>query len=250
MGTWSLISLETENSPIDPGVDKLNYGTNFQVTYKLRYKPSYFTKFKEPPNLDWYEKIYMKFTKTKEYWRWEGNWYNLNPASKTLMVWMQRYKVAYQNAILKARSDKGNSFLLDTHEAPIVAADVLEEGLTQGAEQAEEVRNYLKEYGGFLKITVHDVPGIIKRENDTVKERLLLFDVGLVGNTKDRRRAEQYLYVDPSKPEAEWIREFTVGDWTRDGIQFVGDYAKIDPPEDVSKVKIPEYPSGGYGDFY
>lgn len=239
MGTWTLASLDTKDSDLDGET----FGTNFHVIYKLRYKPSFFTKFKEPPKLDWHEKILMKEHHKKEWWEFETNMYTHNPLSNTLKVWPGRYRVAYQLAFNQPRDEKGSSRLLDKDGAQVAGADVLEEGLTDGVQQADEIRHYLSEYGGFLEIEIHDIPSINKPKTNTErKERLLLFDVGVVGNTETRLKAEQYLDVDGAVDKSQWVREFTSGSWVKNWDS--ADFKKVDAPVMVSNPRTPVFMAG------
>lgn len=65
MGSWVLDEILTKVSPLS---DETNFGNNFHVTFKLRYKAKHLTSFKEPPKLYWFEKYLHKIHHENKWW--------------------------------------------------------------------------------------------------------------------------------------------------------------------------------------
>jgi hypothetical protein len=235
MGTWTLERIAAQTS--DHTTQEL-FGSNVQVTFWLRYRPSRMGRFVETPKLDWHEHIIMKEHPTREWWEFETNMYEHNPSSATLQVWVGRYYHAYRSATGNPDlSIKGRSELRDATGA-VLPRNVLPAGITRRKDQVEAVRGYLKKHGGMLVITIHDIPSIRIRPGEH-KERLLRFDCGLVGSPL-RWRSDQYLHVDTSRPQTAWIRQIVpaFNDYSTAG------FRKVPPPPQVSTPRAPMFFEG------
>ncbi|HWR54411.1 MAG TPA: hypothetical protein VN428_25105 [Bryobacteraceae bacterium] len=230
MGHWTLHSMNPAFSPLDGET----FGNNFQVTFMLRYSPSTFGSFAELPRLDWSERIFMKEHTKGEHWEYEGNQYERLPYSPQFKVWSGRYVEAYGRDIFPK---KGHCRLLDGRGVPVAPGAL--NAAAENGEAADAVRSYLKSHGGFLEIEIHDVPAI-RATTDGRKERLLLFNCGLVGGAQ-RVYAEQYLDVDPTKPRSTWLREFRLGyerAWSTRGLR------PVPPPDNVTRTDVPIFGPG------
>ena len=228
MGKWTLRSIA--GTFTDHNTPQL-YGTNFVVTYKLHYKPSKVGKFVETPMLDWDETIMMNEHHKSQTWIFHTNMYSHNPTSKTLEIWPKRYVEAYNAANGKPFSGKGYSKLFDDKGAPVKKKAL--SGAANNKAKADAVRGYLKKNGGLLEIQIHDIPSINKPSGDDHKERLLMFNCGVVGDG-NRVKAEQYLNVDGSKPMSDWNRRFQLAWGT--GLKITG-LSKVVPPAGVSNKR-------------
>lgn len=238
MGTWTLQSVRAEVSDFDTGE---LFGSNVKAFYRMNYRPSKFQKFKEPPHLNWLETIMMNEHHKGEQWVFQTNMYAHNPNSKTLEVWPQRYLRAYKAAHGQPSASKGYSKLLDKNGAP-VKRDKLGTKNTS-AEQADAVRQYLNSNGGTLEIQIHDIPSINipKPQDDTHKERLLLFDCGVIGGGPTFR-AYQYLVVKAGTPKAQWTRKAGLG-WGVSRLVTTG-LKQVQPPIQVSRKRDALFVSG------
>lgn len=212
MGQWTLQSLKATHSNRDGDV----FGHNFHVFYSLKYTPSTFGKFVEPPKLDWHERCIYLDHGAGEWWEFELNLYEIKPQSFTLKPWSRRYIEAYRtaaNATNRTDLQFGSVRLLDKNGQP-VPIQKLGAGKINAAEQADTVRHYLKHHGGSLVIEIHDNPGCRLPALPTQNaERLLIFNVGVAGSGM-KQQAEQYWRVDGSQPQATWQRSFTLT-WQR-----------------------------------
>ena len=121
MGTWSLLSMTPELSPIRRGE---TFGHNVKVTFRLKYKPSRVGAFVETPLLEWNEKIIMKEHHKKETWVFETNMYEHNPSSKTLRMWAARYVQAYRSAEGRGALFPGSARLLREDGQPVPLRDL------------------------------------------------------------------------------------------------------------------------------
>jgi hypothetical protein len=205
LGTWTLDSVTPSNSNYDTAE---LYGTNVIVTYKLRYRQSIFSSFTETPRLDWHEKFIMKEHHNGTWWEFEANMYEHNPCSNTLKIWAGRYIHAYKAAMgLPDLATKGSSKLLKSNGGPITPKD-LKPSLSLDSEKANAVRDYLKSNGGFLEITIHDIPSINRPKATDHKERLLQFKCGVVLGTTSWQ-GEQLLNLNGATHESTWTRDFS-----------------------------------------
>lgn len=196
MGTWRLESIR---GSAEPGAGNI-CGHDVIVVFQMRYTPGFFGKFKETPELDWYEKITTLDHHKSEYWQFGCNQYFRNPTSRTMETWARRYIDAYSHAIGEVPA-KGKppprTTLLDVRGMP-VEAGALPSDLEEPEARRDAVREYLRLRGGILEITIHDIPTIHAPENGRSirRERLLEFNVGVVGNPMYRWRGAQHLLFD------------------------------------------------------
>jgi len=211
MGTWTLEGLAGGFTPL---ITADAFGHNFRVSYKMRYKPSTFDKFVEPPILDWYEQVKKKDHLAGEWHEYEMNMYALKPQSYTLMVWGRRYVEAYNHAAKLPRGVdkmKGSSMLLDKKGNPVPLSALGGKVVADANKKSDLVRSYLKSNGGILQIEIHDVPAItLPLGPGEHVERLLIFNVGIVGGGM-RVRAEQYLHVNQATLQGTWGHVFHMG---------------------------------------
>lgn len=201
MGRWTLDSITGNTSSLNGET----IGHNVNVTYKLRYEPSTFGKFQELPILEWNEQIFMIEHHSKEWWEFSTNMYQHNPLSKTLEVWAKRYYVAYDTAKGSPFMGKGGVKLLTKGGQPVLGGSL--STANSEAEKADVVRKYLQKNGGRLEITIHDIPSINKPDDQTHKERLLVFNCGFAGGGP-RYRGTQYLDMDGAVSPTKWTTVF------------------------------------------
>ncbi|HEX9887410.1 MAG TPA: hypothetical protein VGA70_13020 [Longimicrobiales bacterium] len=238
MGTWRLESVNGMISAMDQGG---LFGNNIHAHYKLTYTPSTFGSFTEMPTLDWHERILMKEHHKGEWWEFETNMYAHNPTSKTLEIWPKRYIAAYDNACGRAFMGKGNCKLVSKAGGAVSARD-LGQNITDSKKKAEAVRSYLQKKGGSLLIEIHDIPSINHPTGGEHKERLLLFNVGVIGSPL-KLKMEQYLDVDGAKTAAQWGREARLTwaqSWDTRGL------SKVPAPPGVSAPRNQPFFPGEY----
>jgi hypothetical protein len=204
------------------------FGTNVIATFRIAY-PKSSSAFKELSRLDWHETIMMNDHGKGETWVFDTNMYAHNPLSRTLEVWPQRYLVAYDLARGGHGAAKGYSKLLTKSGAAVKAKDL--EKVNDPKGQADAIRDYLSTKGGMLEIQIHDIPSIRVPKAGERKERLLLFNIGLVGGG-GKVKAYQYLDVDGDKPSSEWERKAGTG-WGVSGMKTTG-LEKVQPPSNVA----------------
>jgi hypothetical protein len=251
MGSWNLASISGQATPFEQGA---LFGNNVICNFKLVYTPSMTGRFVEPPKLDWHEKFIMIEHHKRERWTFEKNMYEHNPTSNTLAVWPSRYIDAYDNAGGQALRDKGSSLLVDKAGQRVPATKLAR--VTDKADKADAVRDYLKGHGGALLITIHDIPSIQAPKQVAAppvigghrgmiwerKERLLLFNCGVVGGGL-RFRAMQYLDVDGSKPKPLWGREAPLA-WARADLPLPRGYRDVPAPSTVSDPRPAQFLAG------
>lgn len=240
MGTWSLLSVNAQVTPFDTGE---LFGNNVKAVFKLKYTSATIGSWAETPMLSWHEKIMMNEHHKGETWVFETNMYAHNPNSKTLEIWPQRYIAAYQNAHNQARMGKGYCKLLDKN-GQIVAGAKLGTHTTNLA-KAEAVRKYLKSNSGILEIEVHDIPSINipSGADPSHKERLLLFNCGVVGSGVTFK-AYQYLNVDSSQPKTSWGRDAGLS-WAKTELDTTG-LKVVSPPQMVSMQRAANFMQGEF----
>ena len=243
---WYLQSVSAELSPFDTGE---LYGDNVKVTFLLSYKAEMSKKFVESPKLNWHEKIIMVDYAKSQRWVFETNMYEHNPLSNTLKIWPMRYIEAYDFAQRHGPNPgiKGFSKLLDDHQQPVPVAK-LGNAMTP-AQKADAVRNYLAANGGYLDIQIHDIPSINKPRGQATgtpdhKERLLLFDVGVVGGG-NRRSLAQLLNVDHALPAVQWTRRCEQA-WFQTDLPLPAGFANVAAPTSVSAPRAPVTMAGEY----
>lgn len=238
MGSWTLQSVSHTSALND--TSEL-FGNHYVVDFKLRYAKSAFGGYKETPKLYWHEVIMMNDHKAGEHWTFTTNMYEHNPLSKTLEVWAKRYVAAYAHAA--GTPDplmKGSSVLVDTRGQPVPIAKI-GKGIFDKTKQADAVRAYLKGHGGGLDIRIDDIPSINIPRNGEHKERLLIFDCGVVGGGP-RTKAIQYLVVDQAVQKSQWTRRFDLA-WTMTGLKTTG-LKVVSAPASVSAPRTPVFATG------
>ena len=231
---WKLAGVKTQFSDYTQGD---LWGSNVVATFKMAYSPS-IGKFKETPKLDWHETIMMNEHHKGETWVFDTNMYTHNPSSNTLLVWSARYVTAYDYAVQGGATVKGYSKLLAKNGTPVKAKDLEKAG--DGKAKADAVRKYLSSKGGFLEIQIQDIPSINKPDAGEHKERVLLFNIGVVGGT--HVKAYQYLDLDGDKPTSAWVRKAGDG-WGVSGFKTTG-MKKVSAPGNVSSARGPRFTAG------
>ncbi|MCC6427708.1 MAG: hypothetical protein IT435_12920 [Phycisphaerales bacterium] len=238
MGTWTLERLVGSFSDFD--TTEL-YGTNFRARFWMRYKPATLEKYVETPLLDWHELILMREHHKNQWWDFETNMYEHNPLSNTLKIWPGRYIYAYNSVHGIGEFNLKGSVQLTDKDGLAVPPEKLGTANNDAA-KADRVRSYLKDKGGVLVIEVHDIPSINMPKHGEHKERLLKFNVGVVGQSL-RMEAEQYLDVDAAKQKQAWTRRFQLG-WKTGWIP--GACPKVAAPTSVSMTRQPVFADGEY----
>ncbi len=244
MGQWTVTTIQGAASPYNTGA---LFGNNVKVRFRLKYESSKFGRYKETPNLEWNEQIFMIEHDQNSWWEFETNMYDHNPLSKTLEVWAKRYVRAFDRAHGRETEPnvKGNSLLM-TRTGGTVPANALGNA-TSGPEKADAVRNYLKRNGGILQLDIHDIPSINRPTGTTDKERLLIFNCGVAGGGP-RFRGSQYLHVTAGTPPANWTRSWTTGQ--NGHFEFLRTLRnnrgirKTGPPAAVSLTRTPVFFAG------
>jgi len=240
MGQWTVMSVNARNTPLN---DAGSFGTNWYVTYRLKYTASKFGSFVEPPKMAWDEVIIFVDNLKGTFWDFSGNFYTRKPDSPTMAVWAQRYFRAYLHAhgmpfTGSFGEAKGHSKLFDTKGTLVTAAKLGTHPTTDAQNKA--VQRYLKDHGGILEIEVHDVPAILKPTGGTAKnvERVLIFNCGVAGSGI-RAKGWQHIKVDSAQLPTAWTYNFqTVGD--APGLKTTG-LTKVDDPTPQSNM----LPTGG-----
>lgn len=241
MGQWTVLSVSSRHEPLD---DAKSFGTNWYVTYRLKYTPSTFGSFVEPPKMAWDEIIMFVDHGKSEYWEFSGNFYERKPDSPTMAVWAQRYFRAYLNAHRQPFTgsfgeSKGHSKLFDAKGIP-VTPQALGTHPTIDA-QNKAVQKYLKDRGGMLEIEIHDVPAVLKAPGPSGRknvERVLIFNCGVEGGGQ-RAKGWQYIKMDTSEPKTSWTYNFqTAG--SAPGVKTTG-LKKVPDPTPQSDL----LPTGG-----
>ena len=178
MGAWSVQSVTGRHTALNTGTE---YGTNWYVTFRLKYTPALIGGFVELPKMAWDEVILYNDYEKDERWEFVGNMYTRKPDSPTMAVWAQRYFRAYLDAHNQpftafGGKQKGHSKLFDKNGIPVTGQALG----THAGEPAQNkaVQDYLKKNGGILEIEVHDIPNVLKPGAGKVKkvERVLIFD--------------------------------------------------------------------------
>jgi hypothetical protein len=232
MGNWTLESAR-------PDVRDRNdvFGNYFALRFRLKYSPSSFGLFSEMPRLEWKETITMiekKKGEKGEWWQYVGDQFARDPNSQTFMSWVGRYNYAHF-AVRQGRYGPDETVRLFDKNGGQLPRDTFPSLNDRPKEQADAVRNYLKQHGGIMDVMVVDKPGINKPTETSVhKERILTFDCGLQ-NSGVRVHACQHLVVDGSVPEGQWKRECVL-QMVSPPFQTTG-LRRMDPPPDVTIVK-------------
>lgn len=239
MGRWTLESISGSTSPYVSET----VGHNVNVTYKLRYTPSMMGKFQELPILEWNEQIFLIEHHKGEWWQFSTNMYQHNALSKTLEVWAKRYIVAYDTANGSQFMGKGGAKLLTTAGQP-VQGKVL--GTAHSAsDKADAVRRYLQKSGGRLEISIHDIPSINKPDDQTHKERLLVFNCGFAGGGP-RYAGTQYLNMNGALAPTQWVTEFQPSSslLSTKFMNGTTGLRKVAPPGLVANPRTPHFMAG------
>ncbi len=246
MGQWSLDQVSAGVTPFDTAE---LFGNNFMVKLSLTYKTSTFGSFVESPKLDWHEKFIMIEHHKQERWVFEKNMYDHNPSSATLLMWPKRYIEAYNSAagIAKDANLKGITKLFSLKGEPVTKKDL--GNAADNKSKADAVRSYLKSKGGRLEVTIHDIPSInipkgVPGPGSDNKERLLLFNVGLVGGGL-RWKGYQHLHVDGRNPKTSWVRS-AGADWAKSDLALPQGYKSVEPPVMVSMQRNAAPMAGEY----
>jgi len=211
MGNWTVQSVNCRHDHLNNAKE---YGTNWYVTYRLKYSPTAFGGFTEPPKMAWDEVILYNDYEKGEHWSFSGNFYTRKPDSPTMAVWAQRYFRAYLNAHgtpfqAFGGKQKGHSKLFDKNGIPVTGAKL---GMATGeAAQNKIVQDYLRRNGGILEIEVHDIPNVLKPAPGKNKdvERVLIFNCGVTGGGP-RAQGWQHIIMRTSD-ERNWTYNFQLG---------------------------------------
>ena len=210
MGSWSVLSVTGRHQELNTSIQ---FGTEWFVTFKLKYTASTFGAFVEPPKMAWDETIMFNDYVKNERWEFSGNFYTQKPDSPSMAVWAQRYFRAYlhaHNTPFQASNKKGHSKLFDLQGMPVKGAAL---GTHVGeAKQNKAVQDYLKSRGGILEIEVHDIPNMLKPVAGKEKrvERVLIFNCGVTG-MGPRAAGWQHIKMDSTQPPTSWLYKFQMG---------------------------------------
>lgn len=235
--SWKLLGVKLAFTDFSAGT---LWGTNVVATFRLAYSaPLVGGKFKELPRLDWHETIMMNEHHKGETWVFETNMYTHNPLSRTLEVWPQRYIAAHNEIHGGLTPSKGYAKLLTKSGGAIKPKDLVK--ATDDKGRAESVRKYLSSKSGVLEIQIHDIPSINKPKAGEHKERLLLFNIGLVGGGT-KVKAYQYLDLDGDKPASDWVRQAGKG-WGVSGLKTTG-LKSVGAPAGVTAGGGPNFGDG------
>jgi hypothetical protein len=236
-GVWTVTAAKAATAAYDTGD---LYGNKVVVTFDLTYKAGAWV---DSPTLDWHEKFIKVEHKAKERWVHENNMYAQNPNSATLMVWGRRYIEAY-NAAAGLKSSaitmKGHATLTGK-KGKVTAKDLGK--AANDTEKAAAVKKYLVKNGGRLSVTIEDIPSLNKPGTGEKNERLLLFDVGMVGVTSPRAKVEQYLEVDGDAKPAAWKRSATQG-WVKKDLPLPKGFKDVTAPQIVTMQRQASYMGG------
>ena len=234
MGMWTI-----EN--ITPDILERNdtYGHYFIVKFRLKYTPSLFGQFIETPRLEWKEKITLVEPDAGTWWEYTGDQFARNPGSATFKPWVNRYLRAYDCIKSNLYNQPCLVYIYDSKGQPIPKKiiDKLKNKPKTSQQKADFIRDYLKNNGGIIEISIVDVPGLNKpRGQDNVihKNRILTFDCGLKALGR-RTKAYQHLTLDSSKQPAQWFRACQLSDMAP--YIPVGSLRKIPVPDNVSIIK-------------
>jgi hypothetical protein len=249
MGQWLFNRINA--SKAFPLTDAGSIGHKFSVSFYLTYKPGptnlldkakRANPFVETPKLEWLESITMKETgavKGPEFWKFQTNMYQHNPASASLIAWRQRYILAY-NYVAKEPAPlnvKGFVQLMSARNG-IVSLNDLGGRQPDNQSKATAVRTYIENNGCEMIINLEDIPSILTTADFLKKERLLEFDIGLKGGGQ-RVKAYQKLEVTKSNGQvtnSNPIFEFEPA--PPDIILDPGGHGQKDPPDSVAKPRF------------
>lgn len=207
MGKWYLDDIRITKT----NLTKSNFGHALDVKFHLRYVPSTFGKFYEP-QLDWTEQFWMNDHGKNINWVFgPTNMYEHNPDSQTFYSWRMRYVNEYRR--------------LPTLYGNKAGTDL---------ERTAAVRSHLRKKGGKMVVQVVDIPSLVRRQGDH-KERLLRFDIGIVGQPL-RAKMEQYVELDMTNQTPVETEAANIGFWDPNN-DFVAQGNHTPPPDEVSRKR-------------
>jgi hypothetical protein len=220
------------------------YGNKVRLEFLLRHLPGLRKKLDEMPALEWKEKIIVLDHARHQRWEFSTDMYQHNPNSRTLSIWSRRYieadKTLSASVLYRGQSQllnlKMQRVTLDTGHAP------------SDQDRAEAVRKYLAKEGGFLRISIEDIPSIRRQVATGAQpahtERLLLADCGVAGAVY-RQRWSQHIDLDQSLPSVQWRRRCE-SRWFQSNLPTPAGFATVPPPPGVSTIRTPTRTYGEY----
>jgi hypothetical protein len=221
------------------------YGNKVRMEFLLRYLAERDGRFVETPALEWKEKIFMLDRAKRERWEFAADMYQHNPRSRTLSIWPRRY-IEADKTLSDSSRFRGQSLLFNLKMQRVT----LESGSAPTDElSANAVRDYLAKAGGFLRISIEDIPSVKTRSaapgaQPRHLERLLLADCGIKGGGS-RQRWAQYLSIDQSVPPMRWIRRCETR-WFMNDLPTPAGFKIVRPPVEVSQARPADRSYGEY----
>lgn len=226
---WSLKGVNVRNKNFSKNG---SVGSCIDVTFTMHYDKLKNNKYIEMPPLQWHEEIDFKEGHSK--WHFQANMYNHNPKSMTFFPWVNRYVEAYNFAKSKDKTSfHGNVKIYKNNMEPVDVSDI--KSASTPFEKAKNIQSFLSKKGGFMEITITDLPQIFKREAANIKERKLAFNIGF--NNEVVTHFNQGIYLDTSG-------ETNVFVTTSDNIKLARGDANIQPPERVTKPREHHFSPG------
>ncbi len=229
MGSWTCLGVTKSNVLL-----KENYGTTFQVRFRLKYTTGR-GSYTEMPRLEWKETILMMNHGAGEWWVHSGDQYARNPKSVTFKTWGNRYITACDSVWYQ----EGPGYAVKLYDVngrplPKTALGATKHKLDKA--KADAVRTYLMSHGGIMEVEITDKPAILRPEAGATvhKERLLTFDCGLRG-MGPRVKAYQYIHIDSSTDASTWKREVVYSDITPP--YSTAGLTKVAPGDDVTVLR-------------
>jgi hypothetical protein len=220
------------------------YGNKVRMEFLLRYLPERNGRFVETPALQWNEKFIVLDRARRERWEFEADMYQHNPKSRTLSIWYRRY-IEADKTLSDGVRVKGQSLLLNLKMQRVTLES---RGAPSDEKTADAVRDYLAKAGGFLRISIEDIPSIRRSIAPGAQprhmQRLLLADCGIRGGGS-RQRWAQYVSLDQSVPPAQWIRRCET-QWFMNDLPTPAGFTIVPPPADVSQRRVPGRAFGEY----
>lgn len=230
---WSVKNISATQSPLDR--TDTGYGNVFDVKFEMEYEKTPSVEFEEMPLLDWHEKFTVLEHGKEEWWTFEANMYEHNRTSRTLKVWTRRYVTAYETAMGLDSSLFGGRGSCTLYKKKSLFGKKVTKlpKMEDDQAKADAVREYLRRKGGKLEIVISDRPAlIIKPDQPINKERLLLFDVGVMIPGSRRWTGYQHLVVNGSSQ----TRDASVHSKRQDLVPPSG-YREVDPDPIVSNPR-------------
>lgn len=217
-------------------------GSEITIRFKLFYDPiiGQSEHFVEHPRLQWMETIRNKEGNTGKTWEIKKDMYQHDPLSPNFLFWRRRYTDAYNYARAVQNNPKmeATAKIYDKQMRPLSSMQFAY-SLADKTEQAESVRNYLKVYGGFLEVTLYDLPrvNIGLGGKPTNIERMIKFEIGF--SDKTFTTFTQVISVEDNVVEKLFVTTDDVKDFTQWQIN-------AEPPENYNADKIPLLTAGEY----